>query len=111
MITLESFARRTPVVARDLGPLPEVIDESGGGLLFRDDAGLLAAVSRLAGEAGLRDELGRRGYEALLANWTREAHLPRYLELLEGAAMRKLGAVPWAGTSRPAAPIMEEAIA
>ena len=49
MISLEAFARRTPVLARDIGPLPEVIHESGGGLLFRDDAELLAALRRLAG--------------------------------------------------------------
>ena len=43
MITLEAFARQTPVIARDIGPLPEVVNESGGGLLFRNDAELRQA--------------------------------------------------------------------
>ncbi len=111
MITLESFARRTPVIARDLGPLPEVINESGGGLLFRDDAGLLAAVNRLARQPELRDELSRRGYEGFLAHWTREAHLQRYFELIENTATRNFGAVPWAEASQPNVPILEGAIA
>ena len=43
MITLEAFGR-TPVIARDLGPLPEVVNESGGGLLFCNDAELRQAL-------------------------------------------------------------------
>jgi len=110
MITLESFARRTPVIARDLGPLPEVIEETGGGLLFRDDTDLLATVTRLARHAGLRDELGRRGYEGFLASWTREVHLQRYFELIESVAIRKFGVAPWAEKSRPEVPTLQEAI-
>ena len=34
---IEAFARKTPVVARNLGGLTEVIEESGGGFLFRTD--------------------------------------------------------------------------
>ena len=52
MITLEAFARRTPVVARDIGPLPEVVNDSGGGLLFRDVAELRAALGAIGAQDG-----------------------------------------------------------
>ncbi len=34
-VVLEAFAEKTPVVVRDLGALPELVAESGGGLVFR----------------------------------------------------------------------------
>ena len=48
MIIIESFARKTPVIARDLGALPEVIHDSGGGFIYRTDEELLAAMNRIA---------------------------------------------------------------
>jgi glycosyltransferase involved in cell wall biosynthesis len=111
MISLEAFARRTPVLARDIGPLPEVIHESRGGLLFRDDAELLAGVRQLAGNPALRNELGLRGYEAFLAKWTREAHLEQYFDLITKTAMGKFGGIPWSTGAEREAPMMEEALA
>jgi glycosyltransferase involved in cell wall biosynthesis len=110
MISLEAFARRTPVVARDIGPLPEVIVESGGGLLYRSDAELIDAVRRLSGDSRLRDELGNRGYDAFLAKWTREAHLEQYFDLISRIAIRKFGERPWSDATRSGAPIMEEVV-
>src|SRR4029077_751601 len=40
-VVLEAFAERTPVVVRDLGALPELVDESCGGLVFRSADGLV----------------------------------------------------------------------
>jgi len=111
LIILEAFARRTPVIARDIGPLPEIVRESGGGLVYGDDAEFLQGVRRLAGDARLRDELGGRGYEAFLARWTREAHLEQYFELITRTATRKFGALPWAVEPAREAPVMEEALA
>ena len=48
IVMLEAFARKTPVIARRLGALPEVVEESGGGLTFDTDEELLAAIGRLA---------------------------------------------------------------
>jgi glycosyltransferase involved in cell wall biosynthesis len=95
MANLEAFARKTPVIARDLGPLPEVIEESGGGSVYRDDAELLSQVHRLASNPAIRDELGRRGYETYDRCWTREAHLDQYFGLLTRIARDKFGRPPW----------------
>lgn len=95
MIILESFARKTPVIVRDLGALPEVVRESGGGRIYQTDSDLLESVRQIASSPDLRDELGERGYQALVRNWTRETHLERYFEFLERAAVTVFGRIPW----------------
>ena len=94
-VIIESLTRKTPVIARDLGALPELIHESGGGLVYRTDEELLAAIHRLATEPHLRAELGERGYQAFNQWWSPEAHLKLYFDLLRTAAINKLGEVPW----------------
>ncbi len=95
IVCLEAFAQKTPVIARDLGGLSEVVEESGGGFLYRTDEQLLEAIRRLAGSPALRLELGARGYDALLGRWTLDAHLKMYFRYLESAAARKFGRIPW----------------
>ncbi|MCC6500686.1 MAG: glycosyltransferase family 4 protein [Anaerolineales bacterium] len=95
MVTLESFARKTPVIVRDLGALPETIQDSGGGFMYRTDAELLDAIRQIGGTPGLRDELGKRGYDALLRYWTCERHLELYFGFLERAARKKFNRAPW----------------
>ncbi|MFB3905119.1 MAG: glycosyltransferase family 4 protein [Acidobacteriota bacterium] len=102
IIIIEALARKTPVVVRDLGALPEIVEDSGGGYAYRSNAELLQALHKIRTVPGLRNELGEKGYQAFLLNWTREAHFKRYFNFLEDIALRKLGYVPW--TEKSAAP-------
>ncbi len=95
MIIIESFARKAPVIVRDLGALPEVVQESGGGFVYRTKEELLAAMRRIAASPSYRDELGEKGYSAFVRWWSKEAHLKIYFGLLRGLADKKLGYVPW----------------
>jgi glycosyltransferase involved in cell wall biosynthesis len=95
IINIEAFARKTPVIARDLGALPEVIQDSGGGFVYRSDEELLDAIRRIAQSPEVRHELGEKGYRAFIQWWSREAHLRLYFDFLRGAALRKFGCVPW----------------
>jgi glycosyltransferase involved in cell wall biosynthesis len=101
IIILEALARKTPVIVRDLGALPEVVEESGGGFSFRTDDELVAAMRRIADSPNLRSTLGQRGYDAFLRLWTREAHMEMYFDLLGGLARNKFGAVPWESEAAP----------
>jgi glycosyltransferase involved in cell wall biosynthesis len=101
MVNIEAFARKTPVVARDLGPLPEIVQASGGGLTYGTDTELQDALHLLATSPRLRDDLGQRGYAAFRQNWSREAHLERYFDLLRSAAEERFGAVPWDVVNSP----------
>jgi glycosyltransferase involved in cell wall biosynthesis len=103
IIILEAFARKTPVIVRDLGALPEVATDSKGGLVFRSDGELLGHLRRIASEPATRQRLGENGYAAFLRWWTREAHMKLYFGLLEEIAIGKFGAVPWEEAPRVAA--------
>ncbi|MDP9170005.1 MAG: glycosyltransferase family 4 protein [Acidobacteriota bacterium] len=104
LTAIEAFARKTPVIARDLGGLSEVIEDSGGGFLYRTDAELIEALGRIAGSPQLRGELGARGYEAFLRWWCRDAHLKTYFDYIENAARKKFGHVPWQDSVQQALP-------
>jgi glycosyltransferase involved in cell wall biosynthesis len=112
IIIIEAFARKTPVIVRDLGALPEVVKDSGGGFIYRNDSELLKAIEDLAGSRELRERLGQKGYEAFVTNWSREAHLKLYFDFLRKIANKKFGCVPWE-TKRAELrmPVMEKELA
>jgi len=85
LVVLEAFARRTPVVVHDLGALPELVEDSGGGLVYRTPAELVQAIERLRTDTVLRDELGAKGHDAWQRLWTEEQHLTAYFEAIEEA--------------------------
>jgi glycosyltransferase involved in cell wall biosynthesis len=99
-VVLEAFAEGTPVVARDLGALPELVETSGGGLLFRTTDGLVTALDRLASDPALRRRLGASGRAAWQEHWSESVHLDRYFALIE--RHQRARRVASAGRLRPA---------
>ena len=95
LVTIEAFARKTPVIAHDLGGLSELVGESGGGLVYRTSDELSDALQRIASSPELRTELGEKGYQAFTRCWSKEVHLEMYFELLRQTAIRKFGHLPW----------------
>ncbi len=82
IIIIEAFSRKTPVIVNNLGALPEVVEDSGGGFVYQNQAELIDAMKLLAENRPLRNELGRSGYEAFLKYWNEDAHLSQYLEII-----------------------------
>lgn len=99
-VIVEAFAQRTPVIAHNLGPLPEIVEQSEGGLVYDNEPQLLAALELLQTDGERRRELGQRGYSAYLKYWTAESYLSQYLKLIddirgkEGATAGAIGAMP-----------------
>ncbi len=89
IVLLESFAMRTPVIVRDLGGMPEAVEDSGGGYCYRTDDELEQAMLRLQQDPALRRTLGENGYAAYLKLWNEEPHLEQYFELIASARARK----------------------
>lgn len=83
IIIIEAFSCKTPAIVNDLGALPEVVEQSGGGFIYRSNVELKAAMERLAENHSLRNEMGEKGYNAYLKYWNEDAHLERYMNLIE----------------------------
>jgi glycosyltransferase involved in cell wall biosynthesis len=94
-ISIEAFARKTPVVVRNLGALPKAVEQSGGGFVYDTDGQLLDSIRSLAASPSLRAELGEKGYRALLEYWSLEPHLTLYFRSLREIAGRRFGVIPW----------------
>lgn len=91
IILIEAFSHSVPVIARRLGPFPEIVQQAQAGELFESTEDLLAAMRRLQRDSALRARLGRSGYEAYRRYWSESAVIPQYLDLVERAAERRQG--------------------
>ncbi len=89
IILIEAFRQRTPVIARRLGPFPEIVEVSGGGELFDNQGELLAAMERMRSDDAHRERCAAAGQRAFAERWCESAVVPRYLDLLRGAAERR----------------------
>ena len=89
IIIIEAFRQGTPVVARRIGPFPEILEASGGGDLFTGDADLEAALHRYLDDRTRRARLGAQGREAFGKFWSERAVVPRFLGVVRRAAQRR----------------------
>jgi len=58
LVVLEAFREKTPVVVRNLGGIPELIKESGGGFIYDTDDELLAAMDRIMADPSIPERFG-----------------------------------------------------
>jgi glycosyltransferase involved in cell wall biosynthesis len=86
IILIEAFRQGTPVIARRIGPFPEIVERAGGGLLFETQDELVAAMRALHASPGRRTELARAGQAAFARHWSESAVLPHYIELIARTA-------------------------
>ena len=98
VVLIESFKHATPVIARCIGPFPEIVRQSGGGELFATTEELPAAMARLQRSEASRRAMGQAD-KAYRTRWSESVVVPKYLEIVERAAERR--AVR--GTSRDSA--------
>ncbi len=86
IILIEAFRQRTPVIARRIGPFPEIVEACGGGELFETPEELVAAMDRLSGDPAHRERLAEAGLRGFRERWSENAVVPRYLDLVRRAA-------------------------
>jgi glycosyltransferase involved in cell wall biosynthesis len=89
LIAIEAFSVKTPVIVNDLGALPEIVQDSGGGFIYNDAKELVIMMDKLVNDSNLRNELGSNGYETYLKRWTEDAHLAQYLSLIREIQERR----------------------
>lgn len=89
IILIEAFSYGTPVIARRLGPFPDIVRQSGGGELFETGEDLLDAMRRFQGDPAYRARLARQGHAAFRERWVESAVVPQYLDIVREAADRR----------------------
>ncbi len=89
IILIESFRLGTPVIARRLGPFPEIIEKAQGGVLFETENELRQAMQTVQIDPDWRTRHGqsaRRGFEQY---WREDRVLQAYGAELAKAARRR----------------------
>ncbi len=89
IILIESFRLGTPVIARRLGPFPEIVEESGGGLLFETEDDLVAAMRKFQEDSSLRSTLSDAARAGFEQRWREDVVLAQWGAALARAARRK----------------------
>jgi glycosyltransferase involved in cell wall biosynthesis len=89
LVVIEAFRHGTPVLARRVGSLPELVYRCGGGETFATPGELAAAMRRVQDDPRHRAALARAAYTGFVEHWSESAVVPRYLELVARVARRK----------------------
>lgn len=82
LVIFEAFSEKTPVIARNIGGLSEILEDSGGGLTFNTMENLAEVVEQLLANPSLGHQMGHCGYQSYLKKWTAGAHLKQYISLI-----------------------------
>ena len=81
LIPLEAMASGTPVVTVDDGPLPEMVDETVGGLFdINHPETLSAAINELLNNHEQREVMAANGRHRVLDEYTYALNAERYVE-------------------------------
>ncbi len=86
LAVLEAMSFKLPVVASNIGGLPELVEEAATGYLVAagDSEGLGYALERLIDDRQSRQRLGENGYAAVLRQHRIERVAERYVQLFLG---------------------------
>jgi glycosyltransferase involved in cell wall biosynthesis len=80
---MEAFASGKPVIASNVGGIPEMVDDGVNGFLFQigDTVALTDRIRRLIHDPALRREMGQRGREKAEEIYNRNRHYERIMEV------------------------------
>ena len=91
MVIIESLAQGTPVIARRIGPLPEIVEMTGGGSTFATLDELRAHIADYARDPAGSRARGDRGREAARALFSPDHVTSQLVAVIERELARKRG--------------------
>ncbi|MFC2156734.1 glycosyltransferase family 4 protein [Acidobacteriota bacterium] len=88
---MDAMASHLPIVATDVGGIPEVVTNGQTGLLVppRDPQALADAILKLYGDRNYARELGDKGYDVVQQKFSAEAMAEKIADLYEKIAKKK----------------------
>jgi glycosyltransferase involved in cell wall biosynthesis len=89
IILIESFRLGTPVIARRLGPFPEIVERAGAGALFETEDDLVAAMRMMQADSGHRAALSQAARAAFGEFWREDRVMAAYGAAFARAARAK----------------------
>jgi glycosyltransferase involved in cell wall biosynthesis len=89
IILIESFRQGTPVIARRIGPFPEIVKRSGGGELFGSPDELLEAMRSIQTNPSYRQRMAAAARDSFSKYWSESAVMPQYLDVVRKTAASK----------------------
>ncbi|WP_428325014.1 glycosyltransferase family 4 protein [Nitrosopumilus sp.] len=81
----EAFFLKIPVIATDVGGIPELIKDNETGILTESENSqiLLKNINSLLSDISLQEKLSSNGYDYVLENFTWKKILPKYVKFYE----------------------------
>ena len=89
IILIESFRLGTPVIARRLGPFPEIVEKAQGGALFETEDELIAAMKSIQDDPDWRSRHGQAARLGFETHWREDRVLQAYGAELAKAAHKR----------------------
>ena len=100
LVVAEAFAQGTPVIVRDIGPLPELVRTAGVGAIFGSGDDLTRILRDLASGGSQRQADVDIARAAVAQHWSEDAVIGRYLDILERELERRGSGAGLAGVAR-----------
>lgn len=90
LVMVEGQLCKKPVIGADSGGIPEIVEHEKTGLLFppQDDQSLASAIERVLSDESLASRLAEAGHRSAVSNFSQQAFLRRYLEVLKWTQRR-----------------------
>jgi len=87
LVTLEAYARYRPVIASNLGGLPDYVNHNETGILVKanDAKALASAITELASNYSKTKQMGEQGHAYLLKEFMLEQHIQYLQRIYESA--------------------------
>jgi glycosyltransferase involved in cell wall biosynthesis len=89
MVVLEALREGVPIICRDLGPFPEIVRKSGGGLLFNSQEDLKESIQRMLQDRAARETMGKLARKSFELLWSERAGMKAYFSLIREIAERR----------------------
>ena len=90
---MEAMAAGKPVVATNIGGIPEMVDDGETGLLFPvgDEEALRSCLERMNADAGMRREMGQKGRAKAERLYGREKHYTDIMDVYDAVRKARSG--------------------